>query len=322
MTQLNEFALIERYFAPQIEGENRPLLGIGDDGALVAVPSAEALVVTTDTLIAGVHFPEDATAATIGHKALAVNLSDLAAMGARPRWFTLSLTLPRADEHFLAPFAEAMLRLAQRYQVALIGGDTVRGDRLAVTIQALGTVVAERALRRSGAKVGDTLYLTGTIGDAAAGLTLWQQQQRSEPWQQQLIERLTCPTPRVEAGLALAGLASAAIDISDGLAADLGHLCRLSGVGAKVDIGQLPRSVALQQWSGASLTDWFNGGDDYELCFSAAAELTPNIAQLADRLGLALTAIGEIVAPAQGVSWWQGGSRVATIVAAGGYRHF
>ncbi len=295
---LAEFSLIDRYFAAQAHRRDDVALGIGDDAAVVDVPAGESLVVAVDTLVAGVHFPPDTAPADIGHKALAVNLSDLAAMGADPRWATLALTLPRADEGWVAGFADGFFALAERFQVELIGGDTTRGP-LTVSVQIMGTVPAGQALRRAGTRPGDRIFVTGTLG--AAGVALRHLQAGGaadvEPWPA-LLARLRRPEPRVAAGVALRGLASAAIDISDGLAADLGHVLTAGAVGATVWVDRLPRATAFRQVVAAGSPDWHGlplaAGDDYELCFTVPAA---HVAAVAARLdGLAVTEIGVIEA--------------------------
>jgi thiamine-monophosphate kinase len=271
-------------------------LGIGDDAALLAIPAGQLLAVSTDTLVAGVHFPASTTPYDIGWKALAVNLSDLAAMGATPAWATLALTLPHADASWVTEFAEGFAALAREYKLALVGGDTTQGP-LSVTVAVHGFVPENAALLRSGARVGDSVYVTGTLGDAAAGLRLVDQPTFAEAAKLTLLERLNRPTPRVAQGLAMRGRASACIDVSDGLLADLGHVCAASGVGADIDVDNLPSSTALLDASDVPTRRAFQlaGGDDYELCFTApetiAAELLGDLA----RSGCAATRIGRIV---------------------------
>lgn len=236
-----EFDLIAR-IRQRVVLRDDVVLGIGDDGALLAPPPGQLLAVTMDTLNAGVHFPPETAPADIGWKALAVNLSDLAAMGAEPAWCTLSLTLPRADTAFVDGFCDGFLALAAQHGVALVGGDTTRGP-LSVSITAHGFVPAGAALRRDGARIGDEVWVSGSLGDAAGALRQWQ---AGAPMAPALRDRLDRPTPRVALGQALRGLASACIDISDGLLADLTHICRASGVGAEVDIDALPASDALR----------------------------------------------------------------------------
>jgi len=289
-----EFDLIER-IRSRVNSRADVVLGIGDDAALLKVPDGQQLVVSTDTLNAGVHFPEDTAAADIGWKSLAVNLSDLAAMAATPTWCTLALTLPAADEPWLDGFLDGLLELADQHAVQLIGGDTTRGP-LSITLTAHGFVPDGQALLRSGAKVGDEIWITGTIGDAAGGLQQWRAKKLQSA---KLRYRLDRPTPRIEAGIALRGLAHSAIDLSDGLAADLGHILQASGVGAEVDLGRLPTSTTLQQHFSTDSDRWrlqLAGGDDYELCFTAPASAALAIEQAMAACDTSVTAIGQIVA--------------------------
>jgi thiamine-monophosphate kinase len=286
----SEFDLIARYFAGH-DRRGDVVLGVGDDAALIAsVPPGEVLAVTIDTLVSGVHFHPGVDPATLGHKLLAVSLSDLAAMGARPAWATLALTLPDVDEAWLAAFAAGLFTLAEAHDVALVGGDTTRGP-LTLTLQLAGHVPAELALRRSGACPGDAVCVTGTLGDAALALA---SPPGLVPEEAAFLQtRLERPTPRVTAGLALRGLATSAIDVSDGLAADLGHVLKASGVGATLELAHLPLSPALQRLAEAG--DWahpLGGGDDYELCFTLpSARLTALATQ---DLGVSVTRIGTV----------------------------
>jgi thiamine-monophosphate kinase len=242
-------------------------------------------------LVAGRHFPPQTTAFDIGWKALAVNLSDLAAMGASPAWATLSLTMPVADEVWLEGFARGFFQLAERYQVELVGGDTTRGP-LSVTVQLQGLVEQGKALRRAAARAGQKLFVTGTLGDAACALQALQAGGKPSP---DLLQRLNRPEPRVDFGLALAGMGAAAIDISDGLLADLGHILDASQCGATLWVDQLPRSPALESIQGAeALACQLYGGDDYELCFSVDAEQAEQINRFAQQQKLLVTAIGII----------------------------
>ncbi|MFZ5607863.1 MAG: thiamine-phosphate kinase [Pseudomonadota bacterium] len=270
------------------------LLGIGDDCALLAPPPGMQLAVTMDTLNAGVHFPADTAPADIGWKALAVNLSDLAAMGAQPAWCTLALSLPQADAAWLEAFCDGFLALAAQHGVALVGGDTTRGP-LAVSITAHGFVPAGAALRRDGARVGDDVWASGTLGDAAGALAQWQAGAAIAP---PLRARLDRPTPRVALGHALRGIASACIDVSDGLLADLAHITRASGVGADIEADALPASDALREAFAIDAMRRLQaaGGDDYELCFTAPATQRAALQTLAAPLRLPLTRIGRIVA--------------------------
>ncbi|TLY83447.1 MAG: thiamine-phosphate kinase [Gammaproteobacteria bacterium] len=271
---LTEFELIERYFRDCGAARSDVIAGIGDDAALVAVPPDTELVVATDTLVAGVHFPQGSPAASIGHRALAVNLSDLAAMGARAAWALLALTIPRAEEAWLAEFAAGLAALARAHGVALVGGDTTRGP-LTVTVQLLGTVPPGAALRRCGGRAGDALFVSGTPGDAAAGLALEERRLAAEPLAlAYLRERFLRPTPRMALGERLRGHASACIDVSDGLLGDAGKLARASQTGVEISFAAVPvseplvRAVGEEQARTLALT----GGDDYELLFAVHPE--------------------------------------------------
>ena len=271
---LTEFELIERYFRDCGAARSDVIAGIGDDAALVAVPPDTELVVATDTLVAGVHFPQGSPATSIGHRALAVNLSDLAAMGARAAWALLALTIPRAEEAWLAEFAAGLAALARAHGVALVGGDTTRGP-LTVTVQLLGTVPPGAALRRCGGRAGDALFVSGTPGDAAAGLALEERRLAAEPLAlAYLRERFLRPTPRMALGERLRGHASACIDVSDGLLGDAGKLARASQTGVEISFAAVPvseplvRAVGEEQARTLALT----GGDDYELLFAVHPE--------------------------------------------------
>ncbi len=297
---MTEFELIRTYFAsPQVA---RPdvQLGIGDDAALVRPPADMDTAVTTDVLVAGVHFYEDADPESVGHKALAVNLSDLAAMGAAPAWFLLDLTLPRVDTAWLRGFAQGLAGVARRYHVQLIGGDTTRGP-LAIAITALGLVPPGKALRRCGARPGDLIYVTGTLGDAALALAVSRGRHHVSTAERAAIQRrLERPTPRVAQGLALRDVASSAIDVSDGLLADLGHILEASAVGARLTLGALPLSAAYQSHLAEVGWDYaLAGGDDYELCFTVPPARRGALDVLVREHGVALTAIGEITTGAE-----------------------
>jgi thiamine-monophosphate kinase len=269
---LGEFDLIHRYFERPIEQRQDVIVGIGDDSAVVRVPPGVELVLTSDTLVAGVHFSEDIPPEDLGYKALAVNLSDLAAMGARPAWATMALTLPQAEEAWLAAFAQGFFELAQRFSVALIGGDLTRGP-LSITVQMHGFVPEGRALRRSGAQAGHYIYVTGTLGDAALALTP-RLAELTDTYRRYLLGRLYRPSPRISEGMILRTIASSAIDISDGLIADLGHILETSHVGAVLEVDRLPLSTALQEIKDKKY-GWelaLTGGDDYELCFTLPPE--------------------------------------------------
>ena len=286
-----EFDLIARIRA-RVATRADVVLGIGADAALLAPPPGRQLVVTADTLNDGVHFPRGTSPADVGWKALAVNLSDLASMGAEPAWCTLSLSLPQSDPAWIEGFLDGFLDLAGQHGIALVGGDTTRGP-LSIAVTAMGLVEPGRALRRDGARVGDEVWVTGTLGDAAGGLALLDR----EPVPA-LRARLDRPTPRVAAGRALAGIATACVDVSDGLLADLGHVCARSHVAAHLDVDALPASAALMEVIGEAdrIALQASGGDDYELCFTAPADAGADIGAVSAQLGLRITRIGRIVA--------------------------
>ncbi len=319
---MSEFDLIRRHFAELGAARADVVLGVGDDAALVQMPARRHLVLAMDTLLAGVHFPEDTPAEDIGHKALAVNLSDLAAMGAQPAWATLALSLPHDDEAWLAAFCRGFHRLAQDHGVCLVGGDTTRGP-LAITVQISGFVAPGQALRRSGARVGDFIYVSGPVGDAGLGLKLALGELDLPPEQAgPCLRRLRRPSPRVHEGQALTGLASAAIDVSDGLLADLEHILEASGVGARLWAEHLPLSDTLRQRLPA-LGGWcfpLNAGDDYELCFTAPPAQAEACERLLRQWGWGGARIGVIEAE-PGLRWENASGQVQT-VQAGGYDHF
>ena len=288
-----EFDLIARHFTRPAANA---VLGVGDDCALVDITNGMDLAVSTDTMVSGTHFFPDVPAENLGHKALAVNLSDMAAMGAMPYWAMLALTVPTVDHGWLAAFAKGFFDLAEEFSVSLIGGDTTRGP-LSLTITIMGEVPMGAALRRNGAKAGHDVWVSGNIGDAA--LAVAHRNGRlvlGEEDYHEAVMRLYEPTPRVRLGQALRGLATSAIDISDGLLGDLGHICRLSGVGATVDLGAIPLSPigAKHVATKAGLTTILAGGDDYELCFTASPNSRDSIAELTDVLGVPLTRIGQV----------------------------
>lgn len=285
MTQLlSEFSLIDRYFKRQ-SVKKTVTLGIGDDCALLNIPQDYELAITTDTMVENVHFFAGADARQLGHKLLAVNLSDLASMGAKPLAVTLALTLPGIDEHWLTEFAEGFFALADKYQVDLIGGDTTSGS-LTLTMQALGLVPTGQALKRSAAKVGDFVCVSGNLGDAGFGLKIKQGYLCSE--QELPLQRFHQPDPQVEFGQALLGIANACIDISDGLAGDLGHILKQSGVGACLDWDKIPLSNAVKGYI-ENTGDWqlpLNAGDDYELCFTVSPENYPRLTVPHHKIGI------------------------------------
>jgi thiamine-monophosphate kinase len=338
---MSEFDLIRRYFT---RATPSALLGVGDDAALLKVSEGNVLAVSTDMLVCGTHFFPDADPFLLGHKTLAVNLSDMAAMGAAPRWATLALALPEADEAWLEKFSAGFFALAQQYGVELIGGDTTRGPlNLCVTI--FGEVPAQQALRRSGAQLGDEVWVSGTLGDAALALAHLQRRiMLSTAEYAACAPALHQPQPRVALGLALRGLANCAIDISDGLLADLGHILDASQLAAEIDFALLPVSSALRTCltplspplsggkPGSSLDKGrlggvklfqqcaLSGGDDYELCFTASGARHAELLGIAVRLKLPLTCIGKIVAGHGCVVHDAAGNPLN--VEASGYDHF
>jgi thiamine-monophosphate kinase len=292
-----EFALIDKYFARPTPSA---VLGPGDDCALLQPSPGKQLAVTTDMLVAGTHFLPDTDPKNLGWKALAVNLSDLAAMGATPRWVTLAGSLPTVDEAWIAKFAEGFFACAAEYGVDVVGGDTTKGP-LNVCITAMGEVEPGQALRRDGAKVGDQIWVSGRPGLASLGLAHLQGRiTLPEPWPRLCIGALEKPRPRVALGLALNGIASAAIDVSDGLLADLGHIAERSGCAAAVKLVQLPHLPKGENYDAdlrrMALECQLSGGDDYELCFTAPGTQSLAIAQIAARLELPLWNIGEMAA--------------------------
>ena len=316
---LAEFALIDRIRA-RSKGRDDVVLGIGDDAALLQPLAGHWLAVTADTLNSGVHFPPETLPADIGWKTLAVNLSDLAAMGATPAWGTLALSLPEASAAWIDAFADGFFALADAHDWRLIGGDTTRGP-LSLSVTAFGQVPHGQALRRDGAQVGDDIWVSGTLGDAAGALALWQRGEldvtrpAADAETEFLRQRLLRPTPRVELGVALRGIASAAVDISDGLVADLGHIARRSGVAACLDASSLPLSPALRDGfqEDAARNHAMGGGDDYELCFTAAQAQRQTVDGLSRALNLRLTRVGRTTADA-GMHGEGSGSH--------GYEHF
>jgi thiamine-monophosphate kinase len=320
---LSEFELIRRFFTHPARGA---VLGVGDDAAIVRARRGRELVVTTDMLVAGRHFRHSADPEQLGHKALAVNLSDIAAMGATPRWATLALALPHADARWLAAFSRGFMRLARRHGVDLVGGDTTQGP-LAVCVQIVGEVPAGRALRRDGARAGDEVWVSGVLGEAALALAAIKGRIHLTRHERRALEsKLHAPEPRIALGAALLGVAHSAIDVSDGLIADLGHICERSRVAAVVQFDRLPASVIMRRNLGHpnARSALLAGGDDYELVFTAGRARRETIARLARRLRLKLTRIGRVTRRRRGAQ------RVTVLDAAGrpiavkraGYQHF
>jgi thiamine-monophosphate kinase len=292
---MDEFELIRRYFSKDAVKRADVVLGVGDDAALLTVPASHELAVTTDSLLPDVHFPADLVADAVGYRALAANLSDLAAMGAEPTWVLLALTLSEVDETWLTSFSRGFFALAQKYRVALVGGNIARGP-LNITITAHGLVPKGQALTRKGARPDDLIFVTGHPGDAAAGFELLQSGKND--MQDDCVQRFAYPEPRIAVGMALRGLATACIDISDGLLADMTHILDASGVGATLLSAKLPLSKRLLQLHGMEAAQRLalTGGDDYELLFTAPRERQAEIEQKLKALGFPVACIGSVEA--------------------------
>ena len=292
-----EFDLIRKYFTRPTKHTD---LSVGDDAALISVGEDMELAISSDMLVAGTHFFHDANPYKLGWKSLAVNISDMAAMGANPKWATLAIALPHLDNHWLAEFSRGFFACASMFNIDLIGGDTTRGP-LAISVQIMGEVARGTAIKRSGAKVDDDIWVSNTLGDAALGLAHMQDKLQDEfPLDDGYIEyclhALHTPQPRVGLGLALRSIANSAIDISDGLLSDLGHILKASNVGAEVHLKQLPVSVFISQHLREKQIQQYvvAGGDDYELCFTAPVGLREEIHSIGRELNLTLTHIGHI----------------------------
>lgn len=295
----SEFSLIDQYFTHRTR---HTLLGVGDDAALIRPRRGHVLAISADMLVEGTHFFKGADPEVLGHKTLAVNLSDMAAMGATPRWVTLAIALPKVDARWLAAFSRGFMRLARAHDVDLIGGDTTRGP-LNVCVQIMGDVPAQKALRRDGAKVGEEVWVSGTLGDAALAVAARNKSIRMTKQQLSAASRrLDQPVPRVALGTALRGIASSAIDISDGLLADLGHICERSRVAAALELSALPRSKLMRALGAGQVVAQralLAGGDDYELCFTAPVSRHAAVLRAGARTRVPVTRIGRIIrAPA------------------------
>jgi thiamine-monophosphate kinase len=289
----SEFDLIRQYFT---QPTSQTKLGVGDDAALIEISAGHELAISVDMLVAGTHFFADTDPYNLGWKSLAVNLSDMAAMGAEPKWATLAIALPDANEAWVGAFAEGFFACAETFKVDLIGGDTTRGP-LCISVQIMGQVRAGKALRRDGAKTGDDIWVSGNLGDAAMALNhLLNKFPLSAEELRQTLPALLKPQPRVELGLALKNIAHSAIDISDGLLADLGHILEASGVGAELNLADIPCSSILQNHLHIPFVQsmLLAGGDDYELCFTASSSSRAKIEEISQELGLKLNCIGKI----------------------------
>jgi thiamine-monophosphate kinase len=323
---LTEFELIARYFSDLgCQPSHSSLtvdLGVGDDCALLSLSSNQQLALSLDTLVEGIHFPENAAPYLIAQRALSAAVSDLAAMGATPAVFTLALTLPRIDENWLEQFSQGLAECAAQYQIRLIGGDTTRGA-LSISIQVHGTLATGRMLKRSGAEVGDLVFVSGTLGDAAAALAVIEGRLKVDDQQSKyFMQRFYQPTARIMLGQSLVGVASAAIDVSDGLLADLAHITSASQLGAEVYASQLPVSPELQAVTDGESANRYAliGGDDYELCFTVAPQHREQIKEFAELFDLPLTEVGRITA-GQGVSCLAANGETINF-SQKGYQHF
>lgn len=318
---VTEFDLIQAFFARLGPEREDVVLAAGDDCALLRPPADRLLAQTQDTLAEGVHFFADVDPEALGYKALAVNLSDLAAMGAEPAWFSLGLTLPQADSGWLEAFSRGLGALAAEHGMRLVGGDTASGP-LSISIHAQGFISPGRELRRSSARVGDLVYVSGDLGDPALALLQKLGHWPAPEHRAAVMARLDWPTPRVALGRRLGGVAHAAIDLSDGLLADLGHICTASGVGARIEAGRLPLSEAGRAYFAATgdWTPFLSGGDDYELCFTLDPSLEREIAAICRSAGCPCRHIGEIVAGSGVQCIGPDGAEIA--LGQRGYEHF
>lgn len=318
---VSEFDIIEQVFRLKATAGSNVICGIGDDAALINVPAGQQLVISTDTLVSDVHFFNDADPFDIGYRSLAVNLSDMAAMAAEPRWMTLALTLPDNSIDWLQKFSDGLFSLANQYNVALVGGNIAHGP-LSITITIMGTVPAGQALLRSTAHPGDHIYVTGQLGMAALALAMVNGELKpGVQIPQACLERLNRPEPRVQAGLLIRDLASACIDISDGLAADLGHLLKASSRGARIELAAIPVYATLQLLDRSQMWRYaLCSGDDYELCFTASPLHRQALEQRLQQAGCLVSRIGEVTIDSQ-LRWIDADGSDARFEAAG-YQHF
>lgn len=319
---IDEFSLIEKYFnwknVSNALSAKSISIDIGDDAAVLNVPEKKQLVVTTDTLIAGVHFPVDTSPHAIGHKSLAVSLSDLAAMGADPAWFTLALTLPEVNEHWLEEFSVGLKTLAEQYAVQLVGGDTTKGE-LSITIQAMGWVDPEQVLTRSGAQHQDKIYVSNTLGDAAAGLGVLQEKLFLDPYDAtECVSQLEYPQPQHSLSRLVRGFATSCIDVSDGLVNDLQHILKTSRVGVTLNTNKIPLSHVLKKLEkDKALAYALSGGDDYELLFTIKPRDEFRFLELVEKRGLKVTCIGMVDEGSDGVKF-----EPHFDLESSGYKHF
>ena len=319
---MGEFDLIKRYFLRK-SLQNDVILSVGDDCAITSIPTGYQLAITTDTLVEGTHFLPSISPADLAYKSVAVNLSDLAAMGATPAWVSLALTLPEIKEEWLAEFSQSLFAILDRYGVSLIGGDTTKGS-LSITFTAQGFLPENQGLFRHQAKVGDWIFVSGFLGDSAAGLDLLLKNRKIENESDRyLIQRHLRPTPRVELGLALRSFSCCALDISDGLLADLEHILERSQVGAEIYLENLPLSRHLCTQYEQTQAEKFalTGGEDYELCFTVSEEKREEMEQVLRSQGIKVTCIGKILPQTSGLNLLKNGEKVA-LPAHCGFDHF
>ena len=317
---MDEFELIERFFAAPATAGDNVTIGIGDDGAVTQPDPGAELVIATDMLVEGTHFPAGTPAHVLGHRCLAVNLSDLAAMGAKPAWCTLAISLPTGSADWVREFAAGFMQLAAEHGVALIGGDTVRGP-LSMTVTVQGQVPAGTAIRRDGAGPDEGIYVTGRIGAAAAGLALLQERVEPVDSNHELVRDFYYPVPRVVEGLALRGIATAMIDVSDGLHVDLKHLLSASGLGAILDVEKIqPAPTAVEQFGVEHALEFaLTGGDDYELCFTVPAGREQALRDAAGAWGCDIHQLGRTRAESN-IEWRRHGADYTVSQAT--FRHF
>ncbi len=291
---MDEFEIIRRYFERETRADD-VRVGVGDDGAVLIPSQDRDLISVVDTLVSGIHFPATLAAADIGYRSVAVNLSDVAAMGARPKWMTLALSLADSEAAWLDGFARGLFEAADEHELALVGGDTTRGSETVISIQIIADVEPGKAMLRGGAQPGDAIYVTGTVGDAAAGLSILQSGLPHSDDVDFLIRRFARPAARVAAGEAIASIAHAAIDLSDGLYSDLEKLLEASDVSGTLELADIPLSSHIANLMGADDAMRFalGGGDDYELCFTARVA-DQEISQIAHRVGVAITRVGQV----------------------------
>lgn len=319
---MGEFDLIKRYFLRK-SLQNDVILSVGDDCAITSIPTGYQLAITTDTLVEGTHFLPSISPADLAYKSVAVNLSDLAAMGATPAWMSLALTLPEIKEEWLAEFSQSLFAILDRYGVSLIGGDTTKGS-LSITLTAQGFLPENQGLFRHQAKVGDWIFVSGFLGDSAAGLDLLLQNRKIEnEFDRYFIQRHLRPTPRVELGLALRSFSCCALDISDGLLADLEHILERSQVGAEIYLENLPisRHLCIQYEQTQAEKFALTGGEDYELCFTVSEEKREEMEQVLRSQGIKVTCIGKILPQTSGLNLLKNGEKV-TLPEHCGFDHF